>query len=149
MQSTVSISVTNHYSLEPINIMVSVTTADLAYIISIGTVTVTNTLSNTITLAYSFTPSSQQILSSTTTLSLSNITVIYGGFTYANIILGSEFDATWAYLSSGSNYYNLTVISSTLLSITKTTASSALLAENMAIANISTPAFTPSTSIVI
>lgn len=89
------------------------------------------------------------MLVSTTTLSLSNIAVTYGGFAYADILLGSEFDASGAHIASGNNYYTLTPISSTLLRLTKTTATSALLAESVAIANISTPSFTPSTSIVV
>ena len=58
----ISILLSNHYSFEPMPIMVSLLTFDSVYSIAYNSITLANNMPNTITLSYIFAPTSQQYL---------------------------------------------------------------------------------------
>lgn len=86
--ASLSISLKNHHSLQPMPIAITILTADQAYRVASGVVTVTNTLPNGIDISYSFLPASQQYLESTVTLSISSMRVTYGFYGYMELHFG-------------------------------------------------------------
>lgn len=145
--TTLSLSLTNHPSFQPQTLTITILTQDQSYKIAKNTLTVTNTLTNTISLSYSFVPTSQQYLSSSTTFSVSSMTVSYGGFAYVDVYFGGEWDASDGVLATGGNNWDISVISSTMVRLTKKpTSSNSTSVDIFSISNIKTPNFTPSSS---
>ncbi len=101
-------------------------------------------------LTYRFTPLNLQQLKQSTTLSVTNMIVKYGGFNYILIQFGNQFDVSGALLASGGNSYNLSIISNNLLKLVKkSTASSSINVDTFSISNIITPGYTPNSETYI
>lgn len=73
--------------------------------------------------------------------------VTYGGFGYIDVYFGGEWDVSGGVLATGGSYWDMSVISGTMLRLTKKpTASNSTTVDIFSISTIKTPTFTPSTA---
>ena len=74
-------------------------------------------------VSYRWEPVSRQFLGAGTVFRVWDVGVSFGGFGYMEVEFGGEFGIGGAVLATGTEYYQLSVVSSTRLRLTKTPSS--------------------------